>query len=294
VTDGIVVVDKPAGLTSHDVVARLRRIAGTRRVGHAGTLDPMATGVLVVGVGRGTRLLGHLAGTDKSYDATIRLGAATSTDDAEGTVTGGAPAGQLGEDLIRSAVATLVGPLDQVPSSVSALKGAGERAHAIVRRGGQVDLPARRVQVHAFEVDRVSWSGDHADLDVRVDCSSGTYVRALARDLGAELGVGGHLTRLRRTRVGAFRLATARTIDQLAERWEVLDLTTAALAVFPSLRVGPEQAQRVRHGARLDAVELPTVTAPVAVLDPDGAFLALYAAAEDDATTATAVAVFVG
>ena len=293
-TDGIVVVDKPAGLTSHDVVARVRRLAGTRRVGHAGTLDPMATGVLVIGVGRGTRLLGHLAGTDKSYEATIRLGAATTTDDAEGVVTGGAPAGGLDEDEIRSAVAALVGPLNQVPSSVSAIKVAGERAHAIVRRGGQVDLPARRVQVHAFEVDRVSWSGDHVDLDVRVHCSSGTYVRALARDLGAGLAVGGHLTRLRRTRVGAFRLATARTLEQLAARWEVQDLTTAALAAFPSVRVGPEQARGVRHGARLDSVELPTVTAPVAVLDPDGAFLALYAAAEDDATTATAVAVFVG
>jgi len=294
VSDGIVVVDKPAGLTSHDVVARVRRLAGTRRVGHAGTLDPMATGVLVVGVGRATRLLGHLVGTDKSYEATIRLGAATTTDDAEGTVIGGAPAGSLDEAEIRSAVAALVGPLDQVPSSVSAVKVAGERAHAIVRRGGRVDLPARRVHVYALEIERVSRRDDHVDLDVQVRCSSGTYVRALARDLGAGLAVGGHLTRLRRTAVGAFSLAAARTLDELATSWGAIDLTSAATASFPTLSVGPEQAARVRSGARLDGVELPHEPGPVAVLDPDGVFLALYAMAGDDATSARAVAVFVG
>ncbi len=292
--DGIVVVDKPAGLTSHDVVARVRRLAGTRRVGHAGTLDPMATGVLVVGVGRATRLLGHLAGTDKAYDATIRLGASTTTDDAEGTVVGGAPAGDLDEAVVREAAARFVGPIDQVPSAVSAVKVAGERAHARVRRGEQFELAARRVTVHRFDIGRVAAVGDHTDLDVRVQCSSGTYVRALARDLGAGLGVGGHLTRLRRTAVGAFTLESARTLDQLAERWEAVDLTTAATASFPSLLLDADQAARVRHGARLGGVTLPAGPGrPVALLGPDGVFLALYAS-DADGATASAVAVFVG
>ena len=306
--DAVVVVDKPSGLTSHDVVARVRRLAGTRRVGHAGTLDPMATGVLVVGVGRATRLLGHLAGGDKSYDATIRLGASTSTDDAEGTVTGGAPAAALDEVLVRAAAAAFVGPLDQVPSSVSAIKVGGRRAHALVRAGETVELPSRPVQVYSLEVHGVTRVEDFTDVTVQVSCSSGTYIRALARDLGEALGVGGHLTRLRRTAVGPFGLAAARTLDQLAERWEALDLTAAASAAFPSLGLDAEQALRARHGARLSGLALPSATAPVAVLDPDGMFLALYVAdvppdgavpAEPGAGsagpgTARAVAVFVG
>ncbi len=289
--DGVVVVDKPAGLTSHDVVARVRRLAGTRRVGHAGTLDPMATGVLVVGVGRATRLLGHLSGTDKAYDATIRLGASTTTDDAEGVVLDRAPAGDLDESLVRDAVAGLLGPLDQVPSAVSAVKVAGERAYVRARRGEQVELAARRVHVHRFDVDRLSRAGEHTDLDVRVVCSSGTYVRALARDLGVRLGVGGHLTRLRRTAVGPFTLEAAHTLDELADSWQALDLTTAAAASFPTLTLDAEQATRVRHGARLSGLPLPADPGPVALLDPDGLLLALYAR---DGAAAAAVAVFVG
>ncbi len=212
-TSGLVVVDKPAGLTSHDVVARLRRILHTRKVGHAGTLDPMATGVLVCGVGRGTKLLGHLALDTKAYTATIRLGATTTTDDAEGeTVTTTDPAA-VTDEAIDAGIAALTGPILQVPSSVSAIKIDGRRAYARVRAGEQVVLPPRPVTVSTFTV--LARRG--ADLDVAVECSSGTYVRALARDLGAALGVGGHLTALRRTRVGPFRLEHARTLPELEE-----------------------------------------------------------------------------
>lgn len=291
VPDGVLVVDKPAGLTSHDVVARVRRLAGTRRVGHAGTLDPMATGVLVLGIGRATRLLGHLSGTDKTYDATVRLGVTTSTDDADGQLLIRTPADDLDPARVRAAVAGLVGALDQVPSSVSAVKLAGERAYARVRRGEHVALAPRRVRVLSFDVLRLTAVGDHTDLDVRVVCSSGTYVRALARDLGAALGVGGHLTRLRRRAVGPFTLAGARSLDQLAERFEVLGLTAAATAAFPALTLDREQARLVRHGVALAGVALPVTEGPVALLDPDGAFLALYTQRGDDAAP---VAVFSG
>ncbi|HWN32921.1 MAG TPA: tRNA pseudouridine(55) synthase TruB, partial [Pseudonocardia sp.] len=203
---GLVVVDKPGGLTSHDVVGRLRRLLGTRKIGHAGTLDPMATGVLVLGVERATRLLGHLALDTKAYAATIRLGVATSTDDAEGEVTATRDAGAVDEAEVRAGMAALTGAIEQVPSSVSAIKVDGKRAYRRVRDGEQVELAARPVTVAEFALDAVHRGDGHTDLDVRVECSSGTYVRALARDLGAGLGVGGHLTALRRTRVGPFGL----------------------------------------------------------------------------------------
>src|SRR5882757_7314216 len=213
---GLVVVNKPGGLTSHDVVGRLRRLLGTRKIGHAGTLDPMATGVLVLGVERATRLLGHLALDTKAYTATIRLGVATSTDDAEGEVTATAEAGALDaldEAEVRAGMAVLTGAIEQVPSSVSAIKVDGKRAYRRVRDGEQVELAARPVTVSEFALDAVRRGAGYTDLDVRVECSSGTYVRALARDLGAGLGVGagvgGHLTALRRTRVGPFALDTA-------------------------------------------------------------------------------------
>ena len=215
---GLVVVDKPGGLTSHDVVARARRALGTRKVGHAGTLDPMATGVLVLGVGRATRLLGHLTLTEKAYDATARLGVATTTDDAEGEVVGAAPAGHLGDDEIRAALAGFVGDIEQVPTAVSAIKVDGRRAYERVRAGEEVELAARPVTVHELVVHEVRAAADVVDVDFSVRCSSGTYVRAIARDLGAALGVGGHLTALRRTAVGAFDLSAACTLDDLAER----------------------------------------------------------------------------
>jgi tRNA pseudouridine55 synthase len=287
---GIVVVDKPAGWTSHDVVGRIRRLAGTRKVGHAGTLDPMATGVLVVGVERATRLLGHLSGTTKSYDATIRLGATTTTDDAEGEPVESTDASGLDRERIERATAKFVGDLDQVPSTVSAVKVDGKRAYARARAGEAVTLPARPVRVDEFTIHGVRTEPPYVDVDATVSCSAGTYVRALARDLGAALGVGGHLTMLRRTRVGVFTLDDAASLEELATRWRALSLAEAARRAFPSLDLSDDQAQLVRHGRPLPDVPLDT-DGPVAVFDPSGEFLALY---EQDGPAARAIAVFVG
>jgi tRNA pseudouridine55 synthase len=282
---GLVVVDKPEGITSHGVVARVRRLAGTRKVGHAGTLDPMATGVLVLGVNRATRLLGHLMLTEKGYDATVRLGASTTTDDAEGEVTATASTTHLDEAVVRAAFAEQVGDLEQVPTAVSAIKVDGKRAYARVRAGEDVELKPRPVTVHALDVHEVRRSGDHLDVDVSLRCSSGTYVRAIARDVGAALGVGGHLTALRRTAVGPFDLAQARTLEQLEERFEMVPIATAARDCFPSRDLDQAQAADVRFGRALH-VALDGLTA---VFAPDGEFLALY---EPRGEVARAVAVF--
>ena len=250
--DGLVVVDKPDGWTSHDVVARLRRLAGTRKVGHAGTLDPMATGVLVLGVGRATRLLGHLALHDKSYDATIRLGQSTVTDDAESDVTGGASTAELTEREVRDAVGRFVGEIAQVPSAVSAVKVDGVRSYARVRAGEDVELAARQVTVTSFDVDELRRPTDALlDVDVSVTCSSGTYIRALARDVGEALGVGGHLTALRRTRIGGIDLAAAHTLEELEVDLTVLSLADAVRAAFPLRVVDGPDAVAVRHGRPL-------------------------------------------
>jgi tRNA pseudouridine55 synthase len=268
---GLVVVDKPAGLTSHDVVARLRRILGTRKVGHAGTLDPMATGVLVCGVGRGTKLLGHLALDTKAYTATVRLGAATTTDDAEGEVVATADASQVDDAAVAAGIAELTGPILQVPSSVSAIKVDGRRAYARVRAGEEVVLPPRPVTVSAFTL--LARRGP--DLDVAVECSSGTYVRALARDLGSGLGVGGHLTALRRTRVGPFHLDHARTLPELeAEPGLSLPLADAVAVAFTRRDVDAGAAADLAHGRPLPATGLPGV---YGVFAPDGRVLALVA-----------------
>ena len=280
---GLVVVDKPAGITSHDVVARVRRLAGTRKVGHAGTLDPMATGVLVLGLNRATRLLGHLTLTDKAYAATVRLGVTTTTDDAEGEVADSRSTAGLTETAVRDALAAFVGEIDQVPSAVSAIKVDGRRAYARVRAGEQVDLPARRVTVHSIEVTAVDLERASVDLEVR--CSSGTYVRAIARDLGAALGVGGHLTALRRTAVGPFLIDEAHTLDALADEFTMTPIAEAARAAFPALDLDDEQAAAVRVGRRLDL----SLGALTALFAPDGAFLALYQEGEDGRAKAVAV-----
>lgn len=285
-TPGLVVVDKPGGMTSHDVVSRVRRLAGTRKVGHAGTLDPMATGVLVLGVDRATRLLGHLMLTEKGYDATVRLGIATTTDDAEGEVAATVAADHLDEAAVRAAFATQVGDLLQVPTAVSAIKVDGKRAYQRVRDGEQVELKARPVTVHALDVLAVRAGDGVVDVDVSLRCSSGTYVRAIARDVGAALGVGGHLTALRRTAVGPYDLAVARTLEQLAEEYDVLPLADAARAAFPAVDLDDAQTGDVRVGRSLD-VPLAGLTGLFA---PDGGFLALY---EPRDGRARPVAVFV-
>ena len=272
---GLVVVDKPAGMTSHDVVSRLRRLLGTRRIGHAGTLDPMATGVLVCGVQRATRLLGHLPLEPKVYRGTVRLGVATSTDDADGECTGGADASAVSERVILAGIAELSGAIEQVPSAVSAVKIDGRRAYALVRAGEQVTLAARPVSVSRFELLDLRRSDRVTDLDVLVECSGGTYVRALARDLGAALGVGGHLTALRRTRVGPFGLDVARTLDELAGTPSLsVELDEAVATAFPHRAVDAEQARILAHGGWLPAVGR---AGTHAAIDSEGHAVALLA-----------------
>ncbi|HEX7745899.1 MAG TPA: tRNA pseudouridine(55) synthase TruB [Micromonosporaceae bacterium] len=273
---GLVAVDKPAGMTSHDVVARVRRLAGTRRVGHGGTLDPMATGVLVIAVGRATRLLTYVIGVDKRYTATIRLGQATITDDAEGDVTASTTAGHLTDAAIRAGLAALTGDIDQVPSAVSAIKVDGRRAYKRVRAGEDVVLPARRVTVSRLEVLEIRRPGpDVVDVDVDVACSAGTYVRAIARDLGNSLGVGGHLTALRRTAVGGIGLDEAATLGQLEERAPdlvSLPLAAAARRFLPAREVSEPEARGLSHGGSLEPVG---IGGPYAVFSPRGDVIAV-------------------
>ncbi len=270
---GLVVVAKPAGITSHDVVGRCRRIFGTRKVGHAGTLDPMATGVLVVGIERATKILGLLTAADKSYAATIRLGQATTTEDAEGDVCTTVSAARVTDTQIEDAVAALRGEIDQIPSSVSAIKVDGQRAYKLVRSGQRVELAPRTVRIDRFDVLDVRRDGDLVDVDVEVDCSSGTYIRALARDVGEALAVGGHLTALRRTRVGHFGLAHAATLDDLAEHARLsYTLDEACLLTFPHRDLSADEAEDTRHGRPLETAGIDGVYAAKA---PDGTVIAL-------------------
>ncbi|MCL2595650.1 MAG: tRNA pseudouridine(55) synthase TruB [Promicromonosporaceae bacterium] len=306
--DGFVIVDKPTGWTSHDVVGRMRHLAGTRKVGHAGTLDPMATGVLVIGVGKATKLLTYVVGAEKQYDATIRLGIGTTTDDAEGEVTAtpgypsttaSASEGGTQDLALQAALASLTGDIMQVPTAVSAIKVDGKRAYARVRAGEQVELPARPVTVNQFDVlaarttlmpsTTSSGVSDNEspepgetipvlDLDVTVTVSSGTYVRALARDLGAALGTAGHLTALRRTRVGGNTLADAHTLEQLTAQADAagvlatIPLAEAAAAHLPSRELTAAEARELSFGRWI----APTGTAePVAALTADGTLIAV-------------------
>ena len=255
--DGILLVDKPPGITSHTAVSRARRALGTRKVGHAGTLDPMATGLLILGVGPSTRLLAHMVGLGKTYTATIALGASTTTDDAEGGVTGTADASHLSVTDLAAPMAALTGDVEQVPSSVSAIKVDGERAYARVRAGEQVELRARPVTVARFEALAFR-PGARAEVDVSVDCSSGTYIRALARDIGAALGVGGHLTALRRTRIGPFDVVGAPDADALQPEGAaalLLSPAQAASRILPVARLDDARAADLANGRRTIALE---------------------------------------
>jgi tRNA pseudouridine55 synthase len=275
VVDGFVVVDKPGGMTSHDVVARLRRLARTRRVGHGGTLDPMATGVLVVGVGRATRLLTYVIGTRKRYRGTIRLGVSTVTDDAEGEVVATTPADDVSDADLAFGLASLRGDIMQVPSAVSAIKIDGQRAYKRVRSGEDVALAARPVKVLRLDLLAVRRGEKVVDLDVDVECSAGTYIRALARDLGASLGVGGHLTALRRTAVGGIDIAEASTLEALEERAPDvvgLPLADAARRFLPGRTVSADEAKVLSHGGFLDAAG---IEGPYATFAPDGELVAV-------------------
>ncbi|MEX5721204.1 tRNA pseudouridine(55) synthase TruB [Geodermatophilus maliterrae] len=287
VPPGVLLVDKPGGLTSHDVVARARRVLSVRRVGHAGTLDPMATGLLVLGVGAATRLLGHLGSSDKVYEATVRLGQTTVTDDREGEVLTTTSAAHLDDDAVRAALAGQTGPLQQVPSAVSAVKVDGRRSYDRVRAGEEVVLEPRPVTVHRIDVHRLTRpTPDLVDVEVTVACTAGTYVRAIARDAGAALGVGGHLTALRRTASGPFTTAQAAPVEEAAAALAagggpgVLALPDAATAVFPERRLTAEEATALGYGQRVAATGRAGLTAAV---DPGGRLVALV---EDAGSTA--------
>lgn len=270
---GLVVVDKPQGMTSHDVVARLRRFFSTRKVGHAGTLDPMATGVLVAGVGRGTKLLAHLVAHDKVYAATIRLGQATSTEDADGEIIASTDASGVTDAKIAQAVAELTGEIMQVPSAVSAIKIDGKRAHELVREGKEVEIPARPVTVFGFEIVDTRRHDQLVDVDVRVHCSSGTYIRALARDLGQSLGTGAHLIALRREAVGSFTLGDSRTLEELENSPTFsLSIDEALKRVWPHLDVTEQEFADLAIGKWLEPRGLEGVHAAVG---PDGRVVAL-------------------
>jgi tRNA pseudouridine55 synthase len=288
---GVVVIDKPAGWTSHQVVGKIRRLAGTRKVGHAGTLDPMATGVLIVGIEKATRLLGYLALSDKAYEATIRLGIATITDDADGEVVSATRAADLDESEVEAAMATLRGEILQVPAAVSAIKINGVRSYRRVRAGQSVELPERPVTIRRFDLlGRREVEADGiacVDLRVVIECSSGTYVRAVARDLGGALGVGGHLTTLRRTRVGAYNLSHAQTLEEAERDLRSVPLDQVVRSSFAVLTVNETQASQVRNGRRLAGMILPND--PTALLDQAGHFLALY---RQEGSVAVADAVF--
>ncbi|NNG18742.1 tRNA pseudouridine(55) synthase TruB [Naumannella sp. ID2617S] len=292
VESGVLVVDKPAGWTSHQVVGRCRRLLGTRKVGHAGTLDPMATGVLLVGVNRATRLLGHLMLTEKEYAATIRLGESTVTDDAEGESTARPGCGPLEHSVLEQAMQPFRGEIQQVPTAVSAIKIDGKRAYARMRAGEEVELRARPVTVSEFALlgsETAESDGVPVlDLRVRVRCSSGTYIRALARDLGAALGCGGHLTALRRTRVGPFALDRAQVVDHGTDEVSLIGIDEVAAECFPTLEVDQAQARAISYGQKLSGVRLDALTAMM----HDGKFLALYAADETEPAGAKAEAVF--
>lgn len=288
-TSGLVLIDKPSEWTSHDVVAKLRSIAGTRRVGHAGTLDPMATGLLLIGINFATKLLTFLVGEDKTYYATIRLGASTVTDDKESEFTSIAKAESVSavtRATIESALASLRGEIQQVPSSVSAIKVDGQRAYAKVRSGDEVKLAPRSVTISKFEIlgePRLKVEGENTflDLDVLVDCSSGTYIRALARDLGAALQVGGHLTALRRTRIGSYSVEQSQSLEGLTrETLSVLDISEAAKQQFEVRDLSQQDVVDLRHGKRLKAQgEGPT---PFAGVDAQGELVAMLTVSGKD------------
>ena len=292
VGSGLVLVDKPAGWTSHDVVGKIRKLAGTRKVGHAGTLDPMATGVLVVGINRATRLLTHIVGVDKTYTATVRLGQSTTTDDAEGEVVETRFANAVTPERLQEAVDRLTGEIMQVPSTVSAIKVDGRRSYDRARAGEEVALDSRPATVGRFEIQDIRRldEGKTVDVDVEVRVSSGTYVRALARDLGEILETGGHLTVLRRTAVGPYSIDQTLTLEQLGEDFGYIGLAEAAAQLFPARRLTEEEAVNLGHGRRITASSDAEVVLPdgepfadakgrreglTAAFGPDGALVAL-------------------
>ena len=281
-TPGLVLIDKPTSWTSHDVVAKVRKAVGTKKVGHAGTLDPLATGLLVLGIESGTKLLTFLVGADKTYEATIRLGQQTISDDSESEVIASASAEEIAklsdEDIARE-IAKLTGVIMQTPSSVSAIKVAGKRAYDLVRAGEEVELKAREVTIYRFEMLSVARVSGFLDVEVKVECSSGTYIRALARDLGASLGVGGHITALRRTKVGHFDVTEANSIEELSEL-RLTELATAAKQLFPVIELTESEVTDLIHGKRISGKS--EVTGLAAGLSTSGKLVAVLESVKTD------------
>jgi tRNA pseudouridine55 synthase len=281
-TPGLVLIDKPTSWTSHDVVAKVRKAVGTKKVGHAGTLDPLATGLLVLGIESGTKLLTFLVGADKTYEATIRLGQQTISDDSESEVISSASPDEIAklsdEDIARG-IAKLTGVIMQTPSSVSAIKVAGKRAYDLVRAGEEVELKAREVKIYGFEMLSVARVSGFLDVEVRVECSSGTYIRALARDLGASLGVGGHITALRRTKVGHFDVSDANSIEELSEL-RLTELATAAKQLFPVIELTESEVTDLIHGKRISGKS--EVTGLAAGLSTSGKLVAVLESVKTD------------
>ena len=279
---GLVLIDKPTDWTSHDVVAKVRKAVGTKKVGHAGTLDPLATGLLVLGIESGTKLLTFLVGADKTYEATIRLGQATVSDDSQSeTIFTASPQklANLNEKAVLEQIAKLTGVISQTPSSVSAIKVDGKRAYDLVRAGETVELKKREVTVAGFELRRFSRVDDFVDITVTVDCSSGTYIRALARDLGAALEVGGHITALRRTRVGNFDVSQSSTLEQL-DNLKLIPLIDAARDLFPVIELADSDVTDLVHGKRLLGRAL--ANGLVAGRSPEGELVAVLESANKD------------
>jgi tRNA pseudouridine55 synthase len=281
-TPGLVLIDKPTSWTSHDVVAKVRKAVGTKKVGHAGTLDPLATGLLVLGIESGTKLLTFLVGADKTYEATIRLGQQTISDDSESEVISSAnpdETAKLSDEDIAREIAKLTGVIMQTPSSVSAIKVAGKRAYDLVRAGEEVELKAREVNIYSFEMLSVTRVSGFLDVQVRVECSSGTYIRALARDLGNLLGVGGHITALRRTKVGHFDVSDANSIEELSEL-RLTELATAARQLFPVIELTESEVTDLIHGKRISAKS--EVTGLAAGLSVSGKLVAVLESVKTD------------
>ena len=286
-SDGFLVVDKAGGMTSHDVVAVGRKALGTRKVGHAGTLDPMATGILVLGFGNGTRLLQYITDGDKSYVATIVLGASTITDDSEGEILESTDASKVEDAEIKKVLATMVGTIAQRPSSVSAVKVGGERAYDRVRAGETFELAAREVTISQLDVLDIRHLQSTTEVDIEVTCSAGTFIRAIARDLGAELKVGGHLSALRRTRVAGFTLDSAVSFDDLkAQKFTALGLADVARTTFVVRELTLDEVQELSFGRPLAENGHTQITA---ALSPDNRLIALL---KDEGAKAKPIAVF--
>ncbi|MFM1826443.1 MAG: hypothetical protein RLZZ37_1078 [Actinomycetota bacterium] len=272
--NGFVIVDKPLGMTSHDVVHKIRKICNTKKVGHAGTLDPEASGVLVVGLGKATRLLTYVVSDNKTYQATIRLGQNTTTDDAQGEMTSEQDCHKITDEEISNCLLSFIGDIDQIPSSVSAIKVGGKKAYEIVRSGEKVELTPRRIHISAIDLHEIKRIGNLIDISVTVHCSSGTYIRALARDIGQKLKVGGHVTSLRRIQSGRYKITDSVNLENLdIDKIKLISMADVAMELFPSVKVELDEIQDLIHGRFIRKTHEPAQT--IALVDKKPSLVAL-------------------